>query len=51
MGKNCFLCGLCQGYITPISTITQAVFVERVFVTERYRLVAAEESYLLDFKE
>jgi hypothetical protein len=22
MGRDCFLCGLCQGYITPVTNIT-----------------------------
>jgi hypothetical protein len=25
MGRDCFLCGLCQGYITPVTNITEAV--------------------------
>jgi hypothetical protein len=42
MRSGCFLCGLCQGYITPITTITKRVCNE---LSVSDRLVAVEESF------
>jgi hypothetical protein len=51
MGKRLFSVRSVPRLYHPHFNYNAGVFVERVFVTERHRLVVAEESYLLGFKE